>query len=146
MENEEAVAAALLPVAKRVARILYYDPEAESIAGWALLRAIRSYDGTTPLEAYVVHCVRIDVYHYWRKLRVRRKTKLQTEEFWETASYKDPPTKDVVLSELEWKLLHQKYELRWPFDVVARRNQMTVSHLRRVLEEAIDKLLRHVSS
>lgn len=135
-ENQEATR--LMPFAIAVARRMFNDPEADSIAGWALLRALRSFDSTKcSVEGYVAHCVKTDVKHYWRKLKVRRVVVLGGEDF-------DPGTVDSytedVLTPLEWKLLIEKYELRWPHDVVARRNNMSVSQVRRMLAAAVDKL------
>src|SRR3954463_10243922 len=142
MDSENDLCAELLPFAVNVAKQYTRDHnEAESIAGWALLRAVRSYnwfkcpDG---IKGYVAHCVKMDVFHWQRKVKVRSVVKA-TEWIANIAKCEDRYIEDP-LTEFEWWLLIVKVELKWPYDVVARRSGISVRQVRKLLAEAAAKL------
>lgn len=59
-----------------------WDPEYQSIAHWAMLRAIKSYDETrgVPLKGWVAFRVRRGLQWFWRR---NKRYKLQSNLFWE---------------------------------------------------------------
>ena len=131
----------MLRFAQAVAGRYSSDPETKSLAGESLLRACRTYDPERcpELLGWIGFVVKIDTMHWLRKVKVRKVVELAPAEWWEHRCCFDRCTEDV-LTPLEWKLLTEKYELRWPLDVVARRNQLTVYTLKKLLAAAAAKL------
>lgn len=132
-ENEQATE--MLPFAIRVARKMTWDPEAESIAAIAMLKALRAYDESkgVPLKRWIAYCVKIDVYHYWRKVKVRAKVELRSEEWWEAgeclASYDDEIC-EAELPPILFQMLYDHYVNHWAIDVIARRYGLSIHYAR----------------
>lgn len=139
--DEAAIATEYLPFAIKVARRLWHDSEADSVAGLALLLAVRSYDGRIPLKHWIARCVRIETYHYWRKIRVRAPWSEQVEdEVWEYVATYDEPISECTLSEESWQILCERYVTHWAEDVIARRRGITVYRVRKLIADAIEEL------
>lgn len=136
--DENTVATEMLPIAVRAARRLWRDPEAESVAGEACIKAIRSFDGRGTLEGHVRYCVRVHIYHTWRKVRVR--SAVEYTEHLEHVAAVDPPYSESALTAEEWCILCEKFELRWPFDVVAKRHGVSTRYMKRLIPTLIAKL------
>lgn len=141
--DEQAVATDMMRLAKLTARkYLRRDPEADSVAGWGLLRALRDYDGTRSLDGYVMFVVKRECWFYLRhqERKHRSSVELRDELFWECEASYDDTYQEDLLTPLEWKMLAERYELKWPVDVIARRNGYSTHKCRQALKAAISKL------
>jgi DNA-directed RNA polymerase specialized sigma24 family protein len=130
-----------LAYAKRVAFRMSRDPEAESLAGVAAWSAHREFDGTrnVPYKRWIAVCVRMAVYHHWRK-RARRPEETRQDLFWEDVYSLDEIDLDSTWTE-DFQLLTESFVDRWPLDVIARRHGMTVYAVRKRLAEAKEQFL-----
>jgi DNA-directed RNA polymerase specialized sigma24 family protein len=140
--EEKTLATEMLPFATRVALRTWHDPEAESLAGAALLHALRTYDGRIPLRRWVARCVKLWIWHYWRKMKVREPWSRTAEEgaFEYAACEHEFYVDEGPLSDEEWQILCERYVDAWAEDVIARRRDMTVYRVRKVIAEATRKL------
>lgn len=138
--DEQAVATAMLPIAIRTARKLWCDPEAESVAGEACIKAMRSFDGRGTLEGHIKRCVRIHIFHTWRKVKVRSAVELQSSEHLECHACFDEAYTEPTLSQVEWQILCEKYELGYPFDVVAKRFGTSTRYMKRLIPVLVARL------
>lgn len=121
------------------------DPEVESYAGSAALRACREYDEEkgVPLKRWVAYCVKIDVWCYWRTLKRRREEQL-TDCKWETVSIEWGPEETNELTSEEWQILCESYIERWCLDVIARRHNISsVYKLKKLMRAAEAKLTKY---
>ncbi len=137
--NEEEMAREMLPFALTVARQLSQDPEDASMAGLMLVKALRTWNMFRgPLHKHVARCVKMGIYHRWRKMRVRSVVR-HTEDMTFAASYDDPPD-ELELTDTQWRILTEKFVLKWPYDVVAKRNGMNTSQCKRYIAALVSRL------
>lgn len=135
-----------LRYAKRVAcRMMPRDCEAESLAGEAALRALRTYDPgrAVPMERWISICVRTDVWCYWRQ-RSRQSETFHDEQWWEENEPVAPEVDEVELPCQDWQILVETYIQRWPIDVVARERGISVYAARKLLRAAEARLERAI--
>lgn len=137
--DENELCAKLLPFAKRVARSMTRDVEADSAAGIATLRAVRTFNGSIPIERWVARWVKIVLWNGWRKQKVRAKvwaTDPQTETFSLCEMAIAPPEEEdagfLTLSVRERQLLTDYYINKWPLDVIQRRYQFSSRNATRI--------------
>ena len=123
----------LLKFAKKIALRMSKDPEVESIAGNALLRALRTYDGRVHLYGWISVCVKMEVRDFWRR---HNRIKFMPETWWENVYEVEEPA-TIDMDPYYWQILCEKYLEKWPLDVVARRHGKTVYRIRKDLEAAI---------
>lgn len=134
----------LADYAMRVARAMSRDPEAESIANEAALRAYRRYDPEmgVPIERWVAICVRHDVWCMWRRKASRSET-TKAEVWWEAVEA--PPQEDILerkrVSDEDWQLLYEVHLEKRFMDVVARDRGISVCELRNMLRAAESRFL-----
>ena len=131
----------LIAYATRVAYSMSKDPEVESIANAAVLRAIRtfSFEGGSSLKRWVARITRQAVWAYWRKLKQRREVSM-SGEWWEDVYDKTPEHVELPLEGEELRIVVEKHIEKWCIDVIARRHGLTVYRVKQVLREAEAKL------
>lgn len=141
----------LLDFAIQVARNLWDDPEAESAAGSALLRAVRTYNGTTSLKGWVSYCVKMSVRDWWRRFhytsgRMQKTVQHKADVFW--LKIKAPKGDEVEEFQEKypfyWTLLVERFLEKLPVDVIARQRNTTMTAVRSNIEKGIE-LLREYS-
>lgn len=139
MELEEYVA-----YAQRVARSMWRDPEAESIANEAAWRAYETYKdpvvrtGNYTEEGWIALLVRQSIWSEWRKQAAIKRNNEPTDGWWEDViSCSDDEHDDPVVNQEDWQLLCERYVDGWPVDVIARRHEDTVTHVRRRLAASL---------
>lgn len=148
-----------MELANQVARRMWNDPEGESVAGECLLNAIRSFDpgNGTPIQAYIMHCVKMGVLDAQRR-KSRRREVLKDSMYWEEVydfggaaaapanaerssdvhrrycTYSE--SAELLVSQEDWTLLVERYIDKIPIDVIARRRNTTVYRARKLLHGA----------
>jgi DNA-directed RNA polymerase specialized sigma24 family protein len=159
MELEQA-----LKYAKRVAFRMSKDPEVESLAGVAAWRAVRTYNPllNVPMERWVARCVKTEVWCYWRKLRCRPIT-LKDDTWWESvhcvigaedappnprlgAKRVKPEAEELPIPREDHQLLCEYYLDKWPLDVLARRHEVTIPRVKKLLRAAVARLKEAVNA
>lgn len=137
MTDEEA-----LKYGIRVARSMWKDPEAESLAGEVVLNALRAYDGRIPPERWVAICVRNAVWDAWRKLRDGH-TELKEGTWWEGVFVlpDDLDTSELQMPQADWQLLCEHLEEKVPLDVLARRRGISLYAVRQQVADAVEKFM-----
>lgn len=145
--DENAQATELLQTARKVAGKMSRDPEVLSIAGMALLKAIRTFEPArnVPIKLWVARCVRIDVWHYWRKVKVRKVVELKDGDWWDRAVAMPVELPDFELDPADWRLLTEKHILKWPNDVIAREHDTTIHYVRKMLKAAEERFRQAVA-
>lgn len=143
--------AELLKFATNVARKLWDDIEAESAAGSALERAIRTYDGRTSIKGWVAYCVRVAVRDWWRRFhytsaRMTRTVQHKTDVFW--VKIGAPESEEI--SEFQeqfpffWTLLVEKYIEKLPLGVLAQRRGTSIKVIKENIETGIQLLQKYL--
>jgi DNA-directed RNA polymerase specialized sigma24 family protein len=139
----------MLEHAKKVAFRMSRDPEVESLAGLAAWRAFQTYDATkSHWTTWTGRLVKQEVIMYWRHLKYRRETQMSqikspTEEYSSfDGCVMDPVIEDSheKLVDGDWQLLCEYYIDRYPLDVVARRNNMSLHTARKTIAAAVARL------
>jgi len=135
--DAELLLRAMVAYATRVAFRMSKDPEMESIANAAAFRAARTYDGIHPLKHWVAVVTRRAVWHHWRKLRRRHETLVPTEWLERTVVAPDPDLTELHVSVEDWQFLYDRFVLKWPLDVMARRhgNDCSIRRIRAMIAE-----------
>ncbi len=132
----------MIPYAKRIAFKMSQDPEMASIAYRAAWYASKKFDPSrgVPPRRFLAMVVKQYVWNYWRQIRARRE-KQKSENWWrEVVEVKPLPTEGLPQRYLQ--LLVEKYELKWPWDVMAKKHGVTKSWARKMVAEAEAALLR----
>jgi hypothetical protein len=148
MDRENELCAQLLPYAVRVARAMWKDPEAESIAGFATLKGVRSFDPTrnVPIERWIARRVRLSIWYHWRE-RAKRGPELHDtvwfEEVYELATI-DEHEPDIDLS--DWKMLYEHHVEGCCTDVLADRYGVPVKWMRQMLVWAEARLAKECNA
>jgi DNA-directed RNA polymerase specialized sigma24 family protein len=110
--------------AKRVAYKMSRDPEAESYAHSATIRAIDTYRPATnvPFKRWLARCVKIAIWNWWRSIQ-RRHEDVVGGGIWDVNVIDNIETQsaDLPIPREDWEFLHSYYIDRWPLDVMARR-------------------------
>src|SRR5215218_2568751 len=103
--SPESLLKAVVHYATKIARNMSNDPEMDSIANFATLHIIRTYDPSkgVPIQRWIARCVRQHVWQYWRK--ERRRKEIHKEPIWWNT--KIIATKEVDYS--EFPFLHKIY-------------------------------------
>ncbi len=129
-----------LNYAKRVAFKMWKDPEAESIAGFAALRAMRSFDPSkeVPTRRWVARFVKQRIWQHWRK-RAQRREELHTELWWEHVA-ETPPIEDLGFDPIDMKFLYEYFIEKWCLDVIARRYGVTVYSVKLRIAASVARL------
>lgn len=129
----------LLERAKRAVRRMSKDPELESVAHEATLRAMLTYDVSRndSLEAWVVFVVKVDAKGYLRKRDSRR----------EEAMAAEPPipkeqSHELCVSREDWELLCEKYIERWNYTAIARKRGCSVNAAKEAVAAAVRRFER----
>lgn len=138
----------LLKRGERAATRLSRDPEVESIAGEATLRAIRTYDASKGLaiDIWVVYCVKMDCISYLRQRAHRNEQLRETEWFAERFAFREEeePAEELQLQKLvspeAWQLLQERFVEGWNRRAMARKRGVTVREVDRLLRIAIEDL------
>lgn len=140
MQIEEA-----LKLAKGIARRMSRDPEAEGLAVEAVAYLYRQNKQDVPMEAQVRVCTRHSVWCWWRSLRVR--PKLETghieDEQEPVLRHAERPAHDseLAIGPYDWVLLHERHIEKLPLDSLARDRGVTVSQVRRMIQQAEDRFI-----
>jgi len=136
--------------ASKVAKRLWDDPEAESIANEAAWRAYSSYReptlkwGNYTEEGWIAMHVTQGIQGEWRKLHcTKKRSNERTDGWWESVvcTY-DPEPSDFECSPADWQILCEKYIDGWAWDVVAKRYCITVAGAKRRVKEALSRFVR----
>ena len=140
----------LLKFATRVARKVWDDIEAESAAGNALFRALRTYDGRVSIRGWIAYCVRVEVKDWWRRFhytsaKMTRTVQHQTDAFWLRV---DAPEQEEVSAFQEdfpfyWTLLVERFLEKVPLDVLARQRNTTVKVVKQNLDIGVELLKKY---
>lgn len=143
----------LLSFATAVARKVWNDIEAESAAGNALFRALRTYDGKTSVKGWVAYCVKVEVKDWWRRFHYTSGRKTHTlrhkaDAFWVKIG---APAQDEVCEFQEdypfyWTLLVERFVEKLPLDVLATRRGTTIKVVRQNIETGVELLKRYIYS
>ena len=114
------------------------DPEMDSIANFATLHIIRTYDPSkgVPIQRWIARCVRQHVWQYWRK--ERRRKEVHKEPIWWTT--KIIATQEVDYS--EFPLLHKIYVEGMTQEEVAIEMCVSVYEVRKRIKECLTKYLQ----
>jgi hypothetical protein len=127
--------------ARRIAYRMWRDPEGQSIANYSAWYAYRSYNGGIPLERWIAACVKRNIWHYWRKLKIRKAELKENAWMAEEVRMIETDEPDLVPYDV-FELLYRKHVERWCVDVIARRYGWTMRETRTKLEEAAQLLQR----
>lgn len=142
MEVNEA-----LEFAKRVALNIWQDPEAESVAGEALLNAMRTFDETKGnYRQWIARHVKLGVWDFMRRFQARH-SETRAEGWWEYLYNDETDYTDIPLPipRADWELLVEYYLEKVPLDVVAKVRDVSVYRVRKMMEAATEKLLESKS-
>lgn len=135
MEPTEALA-----YAKRIAHKMLAEPiEANSIAGSAAERAMRTYDGSIPVKRWIALCVKRQVWGHWRQ-KARRQECQKAETWWVEAVFVTPSDQLEGVAQADLQLLTEYYLEKWPLDVVARRYSVSIFRARKMIRGAVARL------
>jgi len=147
-----------LNYAKRVARHITKDVDSDSLAGAGAWQAFKTYNPelNVPWQRWVAKCTEQAVFMHFRSSRRRRENEVLFTDLAqflddEDGEDFDPPDLLLVPDELDvtqadWQLLVENFLLGWPYDVIARRNNMSISAVRRTINAAISRLETAVNS
>jgi len=127
-----------------VARCLWRDPEAESLANIVAWRAYKTYNdpairyGNWTEEGWIAHLVKKRIYDEWRRRGAIKRNLESTDGWWEqvVSCVDDEYTEDLIPQE-DWQLLCEKYIDRWAWDVVAKRHGWSMAEARRRVDDAV---------
>lgn len=143
--------AELLKFATNVARRVWNDIEADSAAGNALFRALRTYDGRVSIKGWVAYCVRVEVQGQWRKFhytsaKMSRSVQHKNDAFWTRIN---APERDDVIEFQEkfpfyWILLVEHYVEKVPLCALAHRRNTTTAIVKQNLEAGIRLLSEYL--
>lgn len=137
MTNDEALAYGL-----RVARCIWRDSDAESVASEAVNNALNTFNaerGTLP--RWIALHVRQAIWDEWRKLRDRH-SQFASDGWWEAIYTLDDPVSDAPrVCDADWQLLVEYYVDKWPLDVVAREHGVSTYRVRRMIAAATERFL-----
>jgi DNA-directed RNA polymerase specialized sigma24 family protein len=132
--------------ATRVAKSLWKDPEAESIANAAAWRAYTTYRepatryGNYTEEGWIALIVRQSIHQEWRRLGRQKRSNEHTDGWWlEVVSTTDDEVSEPVVSPEDWQLLCERFIDGWPVDVIARRHNEGVTHIRRRIAASLQR-------
>lgn len=130
----------LLEQALKTARRLGPDPEHESIAGFAVMTAVETYDPSkgVSLEQWTSYVVRTRVWSYWRTLRCR------------PIEYRDvePTCADETPTEThpDWELLVERYINGVAEWALARRHGVTTYTMHKRINAAKARFLEYMGA
>lgn len=155
MEN----VAELLKFATNVAKRVWNDIEAESAAGNALFRALRTYDGRVSIKGWIAYCVRIEVQDHWRRFhytsgRMKRTVQHKHDEYWlsvEVLSRTESPEEKSTVEFQEqfpyyWTLLVERFVEKVPLCALAHRRGTTIDVVKQNVEAGIRILTEYLGN
>jgi DNA-directed RNA polymerase specialized sigma24 family protein len=130
----------LLKFARAVAYNMWNDPEAGSIAGIALWRAMMSYDASknVPLKRWIARRIKTTIWYRWRQ-KANRKEELHSEFWWEQV-YEAPEESDLDIEAVDYRILVERYIHKWPWDVVAKRYNCNIKAAKELVAGAEHRL------
>lgn len=130
-----------LDYAKRVAFKMSKDPEVESVANFATLSALRSFNEEKglSLKQWIAVCVKRGVWELWRK-ESKHKQVQKTEVWWERVVEVAPIESEPCAPPVDWLYLVEYYIDKVPLDVMAKQHKTTVYQVRQILNSALQRL------
>lgn len=136
---DEEIATLALAYAKRIAHNMLKEPiEANSIAGSAAERAIRTYDGRIPIKRWIALCVKRQVWGHWRQ-KARKNECQKADSWWAEAVYIHEEDILEGMDQADIQLLSEYYVEKWPLDVVARRHSVSIFRARKMIHAAVSR-------
>jgi DNA-directed RNA polymerase specialized sigma24 family protein len=126
-------------VATRAAFRMSHDPEVESIANFSAWKALQTYDGRIPEEAWVSFVTKRDVQYYWRSLK-RRHEESTDPEAWESDVTASPYRETQLnIPQQDWQLLVEHFLLGYTLPALARRKGVGIPKVKLLLRAAISR-------
>lgn len=132
-----------LDFAKRIAWSMWNDVESESVAGEALVYALRTYDPEKgDFKRWVARHTKLTTWDYMRRFKARH-SETRAEEFWELLYEAKDDFTDIPLPipRDQWELLVEYYLENVPLDVVAKLRNVSVYRVRKMMDQATESLL-----
>lgn len=121
------------------------DPDAEGVADEALAFALKSFDPSrgVPVEAWVAKVVKQNVWCWWRRIAVRPRFAQEPEEFDLLGQLSEPPPHptELLCGVYDWVLLWEHHVEKFPLDGLARSRGVSVAQLKRMIQQAEDRLI-----
>lgn len=144
--TENDICTLALPYALRVARCMSRDPEVESIAGVACLKAVRTYNGKIELKRWIARVVRQYIHSYWRKRKVRARVwqcdPIAADDYCitELAVAVPDDCEAFQIGALDRLILTDYYVNKLPLDVVGKKYGMPLYRVRLFLTDAVARV------